>query len=115
MVFNFVDLMTHGRSESPILMEVAKDEAALRGLTRAWFKRSTAFSVLKDAAAAGHQVIMTTDHGSILCQRPDRLRTTGRHQQPPVQVWPGSQSREGRNGFFTSRSETFVFPPESWV
>ena len=51
-------------------MEVAKDEAALRGLTRAWFKRSTAFSVLKEAAAAGHQVIMTTDHGSILCQRP---------------------------------------------
>ena len=70
MVFNFVDLMTHGRSESPILMEVAKDEAALRGLTRAWFKRSTAFSVLKEAAAAGHKVIMTTDHGSILCQHP---------------------------------------------
>ncbi len=70
IVFNFVDLMTHGRSESPILMEVAKDEAALRGLTRAWFKRSTAFSVLKEAAASGSQVIMTTDHGSILCQRP---------------------------------------------
>ena len=70
MVFNFVDLMTHGRSESPILMEVARDEAALRGLTRAWFKGSTAFSVLKEAAAAGHRVIMTTDHGSILCQRP---------------------------------------------
>ena len=70
MVFNFVDLMTHGRSESPILMEVAKDEAALRGLTRAWFKRSTLFSVLKEAAVAGHKVIMTTDHGSILCQHP---------------------------------------------
>ena len=70
MVFNFVDLMTHGRSESPILMEVAKDEAALRGLTRAWFQRSTAFCVLKEAAAAGHRVVMTTDHGSILCQRP---------------------------------------------
>ncbi len=70
MVFNFVDLMTHGRSESPILMEVARDEAALRGLTRAWFKGSTAFSVLKEAASAGHSVIMTTDHGSILCRRP---------------------------------------------
>ena len=70
MVFNFVDLMTHGRSESPILMEVARDEAALRRLTRTWFKGSTAFSVLKEAAAAGHHVIMTTDHGSILCQRP---------------------------------------------
>jgi CheY-like chemotaxis protein len=70
LVFNFVDLMTHGRSESPILMEVAKDEAALRDLTRAWFERSTAFEVLKEAARQGHKVILTTDHGSLLCQHP---------------------------------------------
>ncbi len=70
LVFNFVDLMTHGRSESPILMEVARDEAALRDLTSSWFERSTAFQVLKEAAAQGHRVILTTDHGSILCQRP---------------------------------------------
>ncbi|HSG50453.1 MAG TPA: response regulator [Longimicrobiales bacterium] len=70
LVFNFVDLMTHGRSESPILMEVAKDEAALRDLTRSWFERSTAFQVLREAASVGHRVILTTDHGSILCQRP---------------------------------------------
>ncbi len=70
LVFNFVDLMTHGRSESPILMEVARDEAALRDLTVAWFERSTAFEVLKEAARQGHKVILTTDHGSILCQHP---------------------------------------------
>jgi len=70
MVFNFVDLMTHGRSESPILMEVARDESALRQLTRSWFERSTAFSVLKEAAARGHRVVFTTDHGSIHCRRP---------------------------------------------
>jgi hypothetical protein len=70
MVFNFVDLMTHGRSESPILMEVARDEAALRDLTRSWFERSTAFEVLKAASRQGHHVILTTDHGSILCQHP---------------------------------------------
>jgi len=73
MVFNFVDLMTHGRSESPILMEVARDEAALRDLTRAWFERSTAFAVLREAARRGHQVILTTDHGSILCQHPSTV------------------------------------------
>ncbi|UCC23848.1 MAG: response regulator [Gemmatimonadales bacterium] len=73
LVFNFVDLMTHGRSESPILMEVAKDEAALRALTRSWFERSTAFQVLKEAAAGGYRVVLTTDHGSILCQRPSTI------------------------------------------
>lgn len=70
MVFNFVDFMTHGRSESPVLMEVAKDEAALRSITRSWFERSTLLGVLKEAAAHGHHVVFTTDHGSILCQRP---------------------------------------------
>ena len=54
-------------------MEVARDEAALRDLTRAWFERSTAFAVLKEAALQGHKVIMTTDHGSILCQHPSTV------------------------------------------
>jgi CheY-like chemotaxis protein len=70
LVFSFVDLMTHGRSESPILMEVARDEAALRDLTRAWFERSTAYEVLREAARDGRHVLLTTDHGSILCQHP---------------------------------------------
>ena len=43
-VFNFVDLLTHGRSESAILYEVARDEIALRQLTLQWFKRSALFS-----------------------------------------------------------------------
>ena len=48
-------------------MEVARDESALRDLTRSWFERSTALEVLKGAASGGHRVILTTDHGSILC------------------------------------------------
>ncbi len=70
LVFNFVDLMTHGRSESPVLMEVAKDAAALRALTRSWFERSTALAVLREAAREGLRVIFTTDHGSIHCHQP---------------------------------------------
>ena len=111
MVFNFVDLMTHGRSESPILMEVAKDEAALRGLTRAWFKRSTAFSVLKEAAAAGHQVIMTTDHGSILCQRPATVFAR-RDATSNLRYKFGQDLRpeKAETAFTTSRSEDLRFP-----
>jgi CheY-like chemotaxis protein len=70
LVFNFVDLLTHGRSESSLLMEVARDEPALRGLTRQWFERSAALRILKDAAATGVEVVITSDHGSILCERP---------------------------------------------
>ncbi len=70
LVFNFVDMLTHGRSESAILMEVARDVPALRGLTRQWFERSSAFRILREAAARGLPSLLTTDHGSIHCQRP---------------------------------------------
>jgi CheY-like chemotaxis protein len=69
-VFNFIDLLTHGRSENAILMEVARDAAALRAITRQWFEASSAFRILREAAAAGIPTVLTTDHGSILCERP---------------------------------------------
>lgn len=70
VVFNFIDLLTHGRSESAILMEVARDVAALRALTLQWFERSSAYRVLREAAASGITTVLTTDHGSIHCERP---------------------------------------------
>jgi CheY-like chemotaxis protein len=69
-VFNFVDLLTHGRSESAILYEVAKDEIALRQITRQWFERSVLFTLLKDAARRGVPALVTSDHGSIHCMTP---------------------------------------------
>jgi len=72
-VFNFVDMLTHGRSESAILMEVARDVPALRALTRQWFEQSSALRVIREAAAEGVSVVVTSDHGSILCQTPTTI------------------------------------------
>jgi DNA-binding response OmpR family regulator len=69
-VFNFVDLLTHGRSESAILYEVARDEEAFRQLTEQWFRRSALWSVLREAARRGLPVLLTSDHGSIHCNTP---------------------------------------------
>ncbi|HEY4132317.1 MAG TPA: PglZ domain-containing protein, partial [Gemmatimonadaceae bacterium] len=69
-VFNFVDLLTHGRSESAILYEVARDEIALRQITQQWFRRSALFSVLQEAARRKVKVLLTSDHGSIHCRTP---------------------------------------------
>lgn len=69
-VFNFIDLLTHGRSESAILYEVARDEIALRQLTLQWFRRSAAYALLREAARRGVPAIVTTDHGSIHCRTP---------------------------------------------
>jgi CheY-like chemotaxis protein len=70
LVFNFVDQLTHGRSENAILLEVAKDEAALRALTKAWFERSSLRAALIEAERRKVPVILTTDHGSIHCHTP---------------------------------------------
>src|SRR5712691_3795677 len=70
LVFNFIDQLTHGRSESAILYEVARDEAALRGLTRTWFERSPVLAALQEAERRGVTVLLTSDHGSIHCETP---------------------------------------------
>ncbi len=70
LVFNFMDLLIHTRSESEVFMEVARDEVSLRDLTRAWFERSTVKALLEDAAREGVPAVVATDHGSIHCRRP---------------------------------------------
>lgn len=70
VVFNFVDQLTHGRGENTILFEVARDAAALRSVTRAWFEDSALFHGLKEAERRGVPVLLTTDHGSIHCNTP---------------------------------------------
>lgn len=69
-VFNFVDLLTHGRSESMILYEVARDEIALRALTRQWFERSALLTLLREASRRNISVVVTSDHGALHCNTP---------------------------------------------
>lgn len=70
LVFNFIDLLTHGRSESDILKEIAPDQEAFRSLTRSWFLHSSLRDVLECAARLGVTVVLTSDHGSVHCRRP---------------------------------------------
>jgi CheY-like chemotaxis protein len=112
VVFNFVDLLTHGRSESAILMEVARDAEALRGLTRQWFERSSARRVLQEAHTAGVTTVLTTDHGSILCERPLTVFAR-RDATSNLRYKFGLDLRaEDRSGVFSvSNEKALRFPP----
>ncbi len=68
-VFNFLDILAHGRSNNVILKEIAGSEAAFRSLMRSWFIHSPLFTILKAFADKKFTVIVTTDHGSVLCSR----------------------------------------------
>jgi len=69
IVYNFIDLLSHQRSENDILMEIAPDEAAFRSLTTAWFDHSVLLDILKFAANEKATLIITTDHGSVIGER----------------------------------------------
>jgi CheY-like chemotaxis protein len=66
VVYNFLDHLVHGRSESEILKEMAPDEAAFRTLMKSWFQHSSLYDVLKQLARWDCKVVITTDHGAIL-------------------------------------------------
>ena len=66
IVVNFVDMLAHTRSDSPILKEIAPDESAYRSLTRSWFLHSSLFEMFKALAIVPDlKIIVSTDHGSI--------------------------------------------------
>lgn len=69
MVFNFVDILAHRRSDSQVLREIVPDEPAYRSLTKTWFEHSALFQVLKLASKEKISVVLTTDHGSIRAMR----------------------------------------------
>jgi Response regulator containing CheY-like receiver, AAA-type ATPase, and DNA-binding domains len=74
VVVNFVDMLAHGRSDSPLLKEIAPDEAAYRSLTRSWFQHSSLFGMLKTLATQKNvKIILTTDHGSVRCMRGSKV------------------------------------------
>ncbi|MBI1799274.1 MAG: bifunctional response regulator/alkaline phosphatase family protein [Candidatus Eisenbacteria bacterium] len=69
LVFNFLDILAHGRSESEILQELAPDEAAFRAVMKAWFVHSPLYDILRSLATQDCRVVLTTDHGSVLAKR----------------------------------------------
>ena len=69
MVFNFIDILAHGRSENEILQELAPDEAAFRSVMKAWFTHSPLYEILQALSSQDAITVITTDHGAVLGKR----------------------------------------------
>lgn len=67
-VYNFVDMLSHARTESDMIRDLAPDEAAYRSLTLSWFEHSMLLELIKKLAEKNVKLIITTDHGSIRVQ-----------------------------------------------
>lgn len=78
-VFNFVDMISHARTEMDMIKELAGDEAAYRSLTVSWFNHSGLPELLKELRDNNFELILTTDHGTIKVNNPLKVigeRTT---------------------------------------
>ena len=73
IVYNFIDMLSHARTEMEVLKELAGDEKAYRSLTKSWFENGPLWSALKKAAEKDIQLIITTDHGTIRVNTPSRV------------------------------------------
>ncbi|MBQ8968127.1 MAG: bifunctional response regulator/alkaline phosphatase family protein [Bacteroidaceae bacterium] len=73
VVLNFIDMLSHARTESRMVRELANNEAAYRSITLSWFRHSPVKDLFRALATSGHTVILTTDHGSVRCNTPIKV------------------------------------------
>jgi CheY-like chemotaxis protein len=73
IVYNFVDMLSHARTEMEIIRELADNEPAYRSLMRSWFEHSSLFEIIRYLADKHVKIMITTDHGSIRVQHPVKI------------------------------------------
>lgn len=73
LVLNFIDMLSHARTESKMIRELANNDAAYRSLTESWFRHSSAIDIFRRIAEMGFKVIVTTDHGTIRVDNPIKV------------------------------------------
>ena len=73
VVYNFVDMLSHARTEMEIIRELADDEAAYRSLMVSWFKHSSLYEIIKYLSEKNIDIMITTDHGSVKVDNPVKV------------------------------------------
>ena len=73
VVYNFVDMLSHARTEMEMIRELASDEAAYRSLTKSWFEHSPLQELILKFREIGAHLIITTDHGTVKVNKPIKI------------------------------------------
>jgi len=73
VVFNFIDMLSHARTESKMVRELANTESAYRSITLSWFRHSAISDLFKLLAQSDYRIVVTTDHGSVRSRKPVKI------------------------------------------
>lgn len=106
IIYNFLDILSHARTETDIIREIADDEAAFRSLTRSWFEHSELLEIIRKVAERGHRLIITSDHGTRKVDTP--LKVVGDRETST-----NLRYKTGRNLNYSSKDIFAVKKPAS--
>lgn len=73
VVINFIDMLSHARTESKMIRELAANNAAYRSITESWFRHSNILDLFRTIASKGYKILLTTDHGTIRVDNPIKV------------------------------------------
>ena len=110
IVVDFLDILTHTRYEADLLRQLIPDEAAFRALVQAWFEHSWLYKIFRMAADRDITVVVTSDHGSVLCQNAAKISSH-------TTLTTGLRFKEGKHitcdpnaGYLITDPETYRLP-----
>lgn len=111
IVYNFVDMLSHARTDTELVQELANNESAYRSLTISWFEHSPLYDMFKFLSDKEVEIIITTDHGSI--QVNEALQVIGdRDTNTNLRYKVGKSLSYDDKEVFTAKNPTDIFLPK---
>lgn len=114
IVYNFVDMLSHARTEMNVMKELAEDEAAYRSITASWFEHSPLLEAIKKIASKKARIILTTDHGSIRVSNPVKI-VGDRSTSTNLRYKQGRNLNYNEKELFAVRNPADIFLPKQNV
>ena len=111
IVYNFVDMLSHARTEMEVIRELAPDEKAYRSLSLSWFHHSPLLDILRKIGDRGGRVILSTDHGTIRVKKPFKI-VGDRNTNTNLRFKLGKNLSFEENKVFVVRKPESIFLPK---
>ena len=111
IVYNFVDMLSHARTDMAMIKELAPDESAYRSLTQSWFRHSPLLDTLERISNHNAKLIITTDHGTIRVKKPFKI-IGDRNTNTNLRYKQGKNLSYDNDDIFTVRDPAKLFLPK---
>jgi CheY-like chemotaxis protein len=114
VVFNFVDILSHARTEMEMIKELAHDEISFRSLTLSWFRHSHLLDFIRELSGTGIKLVITTDHGTIQVNNP--LKVVGdKKTTSNIRYKQGKNLKYNANEVYEIKRPADVHLPKSHI